>query len=106
MTQEGITDRKDLPEAVATLFNNASSNIITPDGKVQIIYYDESNYTDMYIATYDPATDAVSEGIKFSRHLTNGGYYNMVPETVTSCTMPIVTACSVIMCRHRNRSRS
>ena len=65
VTEEGITDRKELPEAAATLFNNASSNIITPDGKVQIIYYDESNYTDMYIATYDPATDAVSEGISF-----------------------------------------
>lgn len=46
---------------------------------MQIIYYDESNYTDMYIATYDPATDAVSEGIKFSSTLTSGGYYNMVP---------------------------
>ena len=79
VTEEGITDRKELPEAAATLFNNASSNIITPDGKVQIIYYDESNYTDMYIATYDPATDAVSEGIKFSSTLTSGGYYNMVP---------------------------
>ena len=79
VTQEGITDRKELPEAAATLINNASSNIITPDGKLQIIYYDESNYTDMYIATYDPATDAVSEGIKLSSTLTNGGYYNMVP---------------------------
>ena len=79
VTEEGITDRKELPETVATLFNNASSNIITPDGKLQIIYYDESNYTDMYIAAYDPATDAVSEGIKLSSTLTNGGYYNMVP---------------------------
>ena len=79
VTEEGITDRKELPEAAATLFNNASSNIITPDGKLQIIYYDESNYTDMYIAAYDPATDAVSEGIKLSSTLTNGGYYNMVP---------------------------
>ena len=79
VTEEGITDRKELPEAAATLFNNASSNIITQDGKVQIIYYDESNYTDMYIATYDPATDEVSEGIKLSSTLTNGGYYNMVP---------------------------
>ena len=33
----------------------------------------------MYIATYDPATDAVSEGIELSSTLTNGGYYNMVP---------------------------
>ena len=31
----------------------------------------------MYIATYDPATDAVSEGIKLSSTLTNGGYYNI-----------------------------
>lgn len=33
VTEEGITDRKELSEA-ATLFNNASLNIITPDGKV------------------------------------------------------------------------
>lgn len=79
VTADGITDRKDLPEAVATLFGNANSNINTADGKIQIIYYDESNYTDMYIATYDPATDAVSEGIKLSSTLANGGYYNMVP---------------------------
>ena len=33
----------------------------------------------MLFRSYDPATDAVSEGIKLSSTLTNGGYYNMVP---------------------------
>lgn len=78
VTEEGITDRKDLSETVATLLGNANATVPVGDGKVYVTYWDESNYTDMYIATYDPATDTVSEGIKVADTLTNGGYYNLV----------------------------
>lgn len=79
VTEEGITDRKDLPEAAATLFNNANTTIASGDGKLQVIYWDENNYTDMFIASYDVATDAVSEGIQLSDTLANAGYSCLVP---------------------------
>ncbi len=79
VTEEGISDRKDLPEAAATLFNNANTTINAGDGKLQVIYWDENNYTDMYIASYDAATDAVSEGVQLSDTFSNNGYSSLVP---------------------------
>lgn len=78
VTEEGLKDRKDLPETAATLFGNSNATIPTGDGKAYIVYWDESNYTDMYIVTYDPVTDAISEKTKLSDTLANSGYYNLV----------------------------
>ena len=45
------------------LLANSASVSALPDGKVLITYYD-SNGTDMYITTYDPASDTKTEPVK------------------------------------------
>lgn len=78
VTADGeMTDNKTLPQEVADVLGNGNVAFRTSDGKMRITYWDQETYNDLYIATYDPATDAVSEGIKLSGTLANGGYYNM-----------------------------
>ena len=80
VTADGeVEGTKGIPQNVADILGSGNISA-TPDGKLQITYWDQENYTDMYIATYDPATDALSEGIKLASTLSNGGYYNMVSD--------------------------
>ncbi len=79
VTPEGeLTDLKDIPQDVADILGNGNRAGLTADGKCQITYWDTETYSDMYIASYDPATDEISEGIKLSEAISNGGYYNLV----------------------------
>lgn len=79
VTPEGeLTDMKDIPQNVADILGNGNCVGLTPDGKYQITYWDLDTYTDMYIASYDPVTDQISEGIKLSEAVSNGGYYGLV----------------------------
>lgn len=78
VTAEGeVTDNKTLPQDVADILGNGNVACHTSDGKLRITYWDQETYNDLYIATYDPATDAISEGTKLSGSLANGGYYEM-----------------------------
>ncbi len=79
VTPEGeLTELKDIPQDVADILGNGNRVGLTPDGKCQITYWDLETYTDMYIASYDPVTDQISEGIKLAGAVSNGGYYGLV----------------------------
>mgnify|MGYP002517968704 CR=1 FL=1 len=79
VTPEGeLTDMKDIPQNVADILGNGSRVGLTSDGKYQITYWDLETYSEMYIASYDPVTDQISEGIKLADAISNGGYYGLV----------------------------
>lgn len=79
VTPEGeLTEPKNLPQEAADTLGNGNRAGRTEDGKLQFTYWDTETYSEMYIATYDPTTDEISEGIKLSGMLANGGYYNLV----------------------------
>ena len=79
VTPEGeLTDLKDIPQDVGEILGNGNRVGLTSDGKYQITYWDLETYSEMYIASYDPVTDQISEGIKLSDTISNGGYYGLV----------------------------
>ena len=79
VTPEGeLTEPKKLPQEAADTLGNGNRAGRTEDGKLQFTYWDTETYSEMYIATYDPTTDEISEGIKLLGMLANGNYYNLV----------------------------
>lgn len=70
------TEMKPLSEDLNSTFNNAQNIMIGNDGKIVFTYYDQE-WTNMYMATYDPATGAVSEGVKLPSAMQMMGYSNM-----------------------------
>lgn len=81
--QGNISERKEVSEELATIFNNAGEIFTKNDGTLMVFYYDENDWTKEYVATYDPATDAVSEGMPLPTVFTWGGYSSLSVGTVS-----------------------
>ncbi|WP_318709706.1 extracellular solute-binding protein [Candidatus Acetatifactor stercoripullorum] len=80
--QGNVSERKQLSDSTSVL-QNASNFMVKPDGVIVVTYYDESDWSKMYIATYDPNTDTLSEGVQMPESFSTGGYNSMTAGTTT-----------------------
>lgn len=72
------SQRQELSEDVGKLFNNLDRVIAKDDGKFLVLYYDENDWTKMFMADYDPVTDVVGEPLAMPSFLTAKGFNLMM----------------------------
>lgn len=68
-----LSDRTPLTAFDGNAADNMDMTMVKNDGTLLFTYYDE-NYTNMYISTYDVATDTAGEGVKLPDSFTSMGY--------------------------------
>ena len=71
-----VSELKPFSTDLDSTLNNAQNIMIGNDGKLVFTYYDQE-WANLYMSTYDPKTDAVSEGVKLPAVLNMMGYSNM-----------------------------
>lgn len=71
-----LSDRTPLAAFNSNAAVNLNMTMVKSDGTLLFSYYDE-NYINEYIATYDFATDTVSEGVKLPDSFSSMGYSSM-----------------------------
>ena len=76
--QGNVSERRQLSDAMSVL-QNGGSVFVKPDGTLLVTYYDESDWSNMYIATYDVNSDTMSEGVLLPDTFSAGGYNAMLP---------------------------
>lgn len=72
--QGNATERTPLPENVSKMFSNYDRILNREDGTFLVLYYDENDYTKEYMASYNPATDAVGEPVQMPANFSYSGY--------------------------------
>lgn len=74
--QGNVSEKKSLGEGSANL-QNASNWMAKGDGTFLVTYYDENDYSKMYIASYDPKTDTLGESALLPSSIGMMGYNAM-----------------------------
>ncbi len=69
--------RKPMSEDTAKVFNNFDRIIDKGDGTFFVLYYDENDYSKEFIATYDPAADALGQATPMPASFGYTGYSNV-----------------------------
>lgn len=81
-SEGNVSDKKELSDDSA-IFQNSSSVMVKEDGTLVVTYYDQNDWTKMYIATYDAETGTVSEGVEMPGNFAMTGYNSMTAGTST-----------------------
>lgn len=69
-----VSQKQELSEDTAKVFNNLDRVIAKEDGTLLALYYDENDYQKMYMADYDPATDTIGQPVSMPSFLTTKGF--------------------------------
>lgn len=81
-SQGNVSERKPMSDN-ASILQNGANVIVQEDGTLLVIYYDENDWSKMYVATYDLNTDTVSEGVMLPNSIAMSGYNYMGAGAVT-----------------------
>lgn len=72
-----VSEKKPLQEEIANLFMNYGSIVSRPDGTLLVTYYDENDWSKMYITTYNPSDGTLGEAKTMPTSFSTAGYYTV-----------------------------
>lgn len=75
--QGNASARQKMSEDAAGLFKNLAQVVVKGDGKLQVLYYDD-NWINLYMAEYDPVTDAVGGQMDMPKFMVAKGFDNVM----------------------------
>ncbi len=76
-TEGNVSDRTPVSEDTGKLLQNFDRLLTREDGTSLIIYYDENDWTQQYIATFDIVTETLGEPAKLPSSLGWNGYHTL-----------------------------
>lgn len=75
--QGKASDKKQVSEELAKVFENSNSYLTKEDGTMMVTYYDENDWTKQYVVTYDPETKTLGQAVELPSVFTSMGYSSM-----------------------------